>query len=297
MENFSSLPSSTISTKKTTLHGSVRQPVSCEPCRRRKIKCSRSKPPCDTCRRRNCAENCVYKGARNDPILVDGSNDNRELLLRISNLESMLQQHTGLPVPSPLDQTSNRLLSPPVELTQPQQSQDSPETVSFLSTADSPSQYPSSSASSSSRGIGSLRTSSNANVRYESPTTQWNSVLANTSLSLSATLLDNEDEGPNESSFPFSSSKNVSLDELLALLPPMQQCDYLKNTYFAVFSPVHKLLQHRCCCAPSNMCSCSTYFMTRHFTLSMRAFSRTRHLCRYRGWQSFLFSYPWPSLL
>jgi hypothetical protein len=38
--------------------------------------------------------------------------------------------------------------------------------------------------------------------------------------------------------FPFISSPVPSTEELIAQLPPMQQCDYLKDTYFKVFSPV-----------------------------------------------------------
>jgi hypothetical protein len=37
--------------------------------------------------------------------------------------------------------------------------------------------------------------------------------------------------------FPFATSGTSTFDELLALLPPMRQCDYLVNTYFTVFSP------------------------------------------------------------
>ncbi|KAI5816665.1 fungal-specific transcription factor domain-containing protein [Pyronema omphalodes] len=85
---------------------SVRQPLSCEPCRSRKLKCSRS-IPCDTCKRRRCTQNCFYKrntrlvgGATTStqqvPISLDLQHgipgNNEELLNRIRNLEDLVKR-------------------------------------------------------------------------------------------------------------------------------------------------------------------------------------------------------------
>lgn len=85
---------------------SVRQPLSCEPCRSRKLKCSRS-IPCDTCKRRRCTQNCFYK--RNTRVVGGATTfvqqtptplelqhgipgNNEELLDRIRNLEDLVRK-------------------------------------------------------------------------------------------------------------------------------------------------------------------------------------------------------------
>lgn len=46
------------------------------------------------------------------------------------------------------------------------------------------------------------------------------------------------DAGVLTNGFPFSLAPIPSLDDLLSILPPSQQCDYLKDMYFSVYSPV-----------------------------------------------------------
>lgn len=98
---------------------SVRQPVSCEPCRRRKIKCSRTQPPCTTCQRRGCASSCVYAGRHDVPVNHSGSSSlaNEELLARITNLENILTKKASLGAQIPLESVRSemQMLSPPVE--------------------------------------------------------------------------------------------------------------------------------------------------------------------------------------
>lgn len=65
-------------------------------------------------------------------------------------------------------------------------------------------------------------------------------MLANTGIT--APLLDDRKDD-HESGFPFSSSAAPSFDDLLVLLPPMQQCDILKRQYFEVFSPVGNVIE------------------------------------------------------
>lgn len=219
--------------------GSVRQPVSCEPCRRRKIKCSRTRPPCETCQRRGVVDSCVYKKTHDETLSSVTAAPNEELLNRINNLEILLRKYTGTQIPNSAGagQLTSSMLSPPMEYRQPVEP--SPLPSSF--TSESPSQISYSSEPIKSmppRRLGVLTTSPTGNVRYEAQSSQWTSVLANTSLSnLTPALDDSEDSVPG-SGFPFTSSPPSSMEELLAVLPPTQQCNYLKDIYFVVFSPV-----------------------------------------------------------
>lgn len=214
--------------------GSVRQPVSCEPCRRRKIKCSRSRPPCDTCRRRRCPDSCVYKAPRDSSPLIQDYNSNSELLDRISNLENLLRKHTSAvakPLPGGAEKFTGQIRSPPIEpgpLFQP-----SPESLISESASTQISNE-----STSSRGVGALSTCQNGNVRYQPHSSQWRSILANTHFSIGTPSLEDSDESRLEIGFPFTTAASPSEEELLSILPPAQHCDYLKERYFTVFSPV-----------------------------------------------------------
>lgn len=210
---------------------SVRQPVSCEPCRHRKIKCSRTRPFCDTCRRRGCVNRCVYKGTRDTDVTLPQSSSNAELLNRINNLEQLLRQHTNVTaggndgqlsdsIPSPLDSGQNSQLSPESLESEP----------SYRSAVFS--------RHSSSTGHGFLTSTPEGNLRYEPRTSQWTSVLANTNLSIATPSLEDQDSTGMSFGFPFEASAVSTIDEIQLTIPPMQQCDYLKNQYFAVFSPV-----------------------------------------------------------
>jgi len=213
---------------------SARQPVSCEPCRHRKIKCSRTKPTCETCVRRRCSERCVYKNVREGDSQVPAPSSNDELLNRISNLEQLLRKHTGADIPGRLGGYS-AMPSPPTETGR--DSQFSPES-SLSESLHQP--YSSDYQSPLSGGV--LTSSSSGNVRYEPRPSQWTSILANTNLSIETPSLDDQEDTILDCGFPFTGAPASSSDELLALLPPTQQCDYLKNQYFAVFSPVSFIL-------------------------------------------------------
>ena len=205
--------------------------MSCEPCRRRKIKCSRTRPPCDTCRRRGCGDSCVYKGSREDSSTASHAAGNEELLNRICNLENLLRQQTGAQIPRVNGGLETSIPSPPTDSVQSFRL--SPES----STSENQT-YLSDSPGLSSHGVGVLTSTPNGNVRYEPRSSQWASVLANTSLSTRTPSLEVEDNARDLYGFPFTTSAIPTIDDLLSLLPPMQQCDYLKNTYFTVFSPV-----------------------------------------------------------
>lgn len=232
---------------------SARQSVSCEPCRQRKIKCSRTKPVCDTCQRRRCVDRCVYKSVRDGDIASYTTSPNEDLLNRISNLEQLLGKYTGAEIPARVEDYS-MMPSPPVEMGQ--NSQLSPDSlVSDNAHQTFPSDYQSPLS-------GVLTSTPSGNVQYEPRSSQWTSVLANTNLSIDTPSLDDHEDSSITFGFPFVDTTAPSCDELLSLLPPMQQCDYLKNQYFAVFSPV---------CAPSSTSIPANTFSS--FTSSMTPLS------------------------
>jgi hypothetical protein len=198
--------------------GSVRQPVSCEPCRRRKIGCSRTRAPCDTCCRRGCADHYVYKGSREDFIPAGLNAPNQELLDRISNLEALLKTHTATGRENSIARNeginTGPMLSPPME---PVQSFHlSP--GSFTSESSSHPSYPSERAGADRVRV--LASSPNGNVRYEPRSSQWTAVLANTGLSIATPCLEDQDDSIYSSGFLFISSSIASMDEQLSILPP-----------------------------------------------------------------------------
>ena len=159
---------------------------------------------------------------------------NEELLNRISNLEALLVRQSSSQAfeMGYGDRCSSNLISTPRESRQ--MGQLSP--ASIISDNSSPSTV--ALPERPSYGIGALKTTGDGNVRYEPNLSQWTSVLANTSLSTSTTSIVDADAGVLTNGFPFSCGPVPSLDDLLAILPPSQQCDYLKDMYFSVFSPV-----------------------------------------------------------
>lgn len=96
-----------------------RIPISCEPCRLRKIRCSRPRgpPPCETCVRRNIASRCQYadrqhvhppapQDALPSPISERSASNpstslsNEDLAARVANLEAVIQGRAkGLQIP------------------------------------------------------------------------------------------------------------------------------------------------------------------------------------------------------
>lgn len=223
----------------------VRQPVSCEPCRRRKIKCSRTRPPCETCRRRGCASSCFYTGSRDYTQYNNNSTFNKELLDRVASLEMQLEKYSGANIDASSNaigerkedrDVHNTILSPPEEPTAgtPQYNA-MPESISSPSTSSRLENAPP-----TPRNTGVLTTLPNGNVHYSPQISQWNSVLVNTNFAIELPSLDDADDSPPaDVGFPFSASaSSISIDGLLSILPPTRQCTYLKDMYFSVLSPV-----------------------------------------------------------
>jgi hypothetical protein len=71
-------------------HTTPRQPLSCENCRKRKIKCQSGQVPCATCVKRGHAQTCYYK--RNADVPQHSHPNESELLHRVRNLEDLLKQ-------------------------------------------------------------------------------------------------------------------------------------------------------------------------------------------------------------
>ena len=219
-----------LSNSKSKERGSVRQPVSCEPCRKRKIKCSRDSQPCQTClRRRVASDQCVYKGSREESPLQISNSTHQQLVDRIGNLERLLKHHTGSEIPIANGESSS-ILSPLIESYQHLQSLPNSFTSELNLETSNPTEH--------TDRLGVLTSTGNGNVRYEPRASQWTSVLTNTGLSVDTPLLDDGNDTDLSSGFPFTSSSVPSKDELLSILPPIQHCDYLKDSYFKVFSPV-----------------------------------------------------------
>lgn len=207
-----------------------RMPLSCEPCRDRKIRCPRtsSSPggPCGTCVRRGVpADECVFLrdvyGRRASrprtpgaPAVADESREatNSELLERIRKLESLV-----------VGNASNSALQFPAEAP----TASPPLQGSGDGHAGTPA------ASCASRG--SLVKSASGHERYEPLSSKWSSVLASSPMGDGVTVdALTPDSG---SGFPFTMGR-LQLDDILSALPAMSHCDELKDVYMTVFAPV-----------------------------------------------------------
>lgn len=215
----------------------IRQPINCEPCRKRKIRCSRNGVPCDTCERRGCSSRCTYlrpdssgstqlRSESSGPV-CSGPN-NTELLSRIHSLEAMMQQHLGA-------QYLNNGQKPP---------RGSSAMNPTVEPDDSSRQEPLSpeSFTASPRAVGTLNVSETGDMQYEPRSSQWMSVIANPSIQASINCI-TDGLGYDLGAFPFDAGGVATRKDLLAILPPRRQCDQLKDVYFKVFSPVYSSIE------------------------------------------------------
>jgi hypothetical protein len=214
---------------------SKRLPISCEPCRKRKIKCPRDRRPCQTCVRRGLhPEECIYLGRPRLSSEVSPSpgdtNIQQELLDRMRNLESLVQKQIG---EEPGLQQKNSPMSPPstVVSSTAKSSTSSSAPTSIDSVSSASYQYH------ASGNVGCLNVSASGHVRYAPLASQWNSVFAKSSVGDSLDVDDDLlDDGDLE--LPFFSHGKTTRRDLLALLPPGPYCDLLKDVFLKVFSPV-----------------------------------------------------------
>jgi hypothetical protein len=212
----------------------IRQPINCEPCRKRKIRCSRNGVPCDTCERRGCSSRCTYlrpgdSGSaqlRTDgPAPISSGPNNAELLNRINSLETIMQRHMGAQYLNNGQNPSrgSSAVMPTTEQDDPSR-REPPSPESFTT---------------SPRAVGTLNISETGDVQYEPRSSQWMSVIANPSIQASINCITDGVEY-DLGAFPFEASGVTTRKDLLAVLPPTRQCNQLKDVYFKVFSPVHK---------------------------------------------------------
>jgi hypothetical protein len=213
---------------------SRRQPLSCEPCRKRKIRCSRDRTPCEACVRRGYSQSCVY--VRQDLLgnthSHDCSSSSEELIERIRSLEALLHQHIGSSSPSAALGQSN--LSPtalPSAGSIPERSP--PE----LTPTRSPPLLP--------QIPGVLRSTQSGYQQYEPRLSQWKSVVPNATLDAIGDV--NVHANHEITGFPFEGNAVLDRKILLASLPPARQCDELLEVYFRVFSPVRCMTSDRLC--------------------------------------------------
>ena len=227
---------------------SIRQPISCEPCRKRKTRCSRTRVPCEACQRRGYSSQCTYQ--RPHDVTLDrarassrASSPSRlyrdELVNRICSLESLLQSHIGAQCAP--DSTHQNIAAPVTA---------AGSSCTRVSTTDQLPQFPLENLPPSPESLiclpynnGTLHILENEYVQYEPRSSQWTSVL--TDLSIQASL-PGEAGNLQEGSFPFTSSPTVGRRELLGILPPIPYCDRLKDVYFNIFSPVQPPRYFRC---------------------------------------------------
>lgn len=209
-----------------------RMPLSCEPCRERKIKCprntNRGRGPCETCVRRGIpSSECVYlrdQWPRRHNQPAAGAVDNSELVARIDRLEELLRQSVSNSANQPQEPVSN-LPSPESSLPQSAGSFTGRNEVSPLKGVPSSSIAP---------PAGIIIRYESGHEKFEPSSSRWSSILRdNPNVNGIKTDLDGNDIG----SMPFTTS-TATIAELLDLLPPTSHCDELKRTYFDVFSPV-----------------------------------------------------------
>ena len=191
-------------------HTTPRQPLSCENCRKRKIKCLSGQVPCATCVKRGHAQTCYYKRNANGPRHTHPNES--ELLQRVRNLEDLLKQQIAQNALSP----SNR-------------GRDSPSTRSNDSSHGFESESPS--MNTRARQTGTVETSATGYQQFVPYHSTLDAKLVNE-------LTESFPSPLSASNFPFTSDTTNSRSTLLDMLPPLRQCDEMKVIFFEVFSPV-----------------------------------------------------------
>ncbi|KAF3892482.1 C6 zinc finger domain-containing protein [Trichophyton interdigitale] len=235
----------------TTTHTSKRLPVSCEPCRKRKIRCPRNGPPCDTCIRRGLGmADCFFLGQSRNQLNASSAESSKivqqELLQRIRNLEDLLKKHVGAHAIVGGGQAGqDEPVSPPTTNASAGTEADCGSNKSF---SNSNNKHNNNNDNNSSdlpqsllQNVGSLSISPQGHVRFEPQSSKLDFHLAQ----ISASEYRNQVNSVNEekpSGFPFGCDDPASRDRLLARLPPSRYCDALKDTYFRVFSPLFHIL-------------------------------------------------------
>jgi hypothetical protein len=85
---------------------------------------------------------------------------------------------------------------------------------------------------------GTLSMSDRGHVQFNPHGSQWSSVLKDDSTTVASVANFEYDDDESAADFPFNLAACTKPEDLLAALPPVRQCDALKNAYFDVFAPV-----------------------------------------------------------
>ncbi|KAJ5974102.1 hypothetical protein N7481_011312 [Penicillium waksmanii] len=211
-----------------------RLPLSCENCRRRKIRCLGSGVPCDTCRKRGVASSCQFKRDVEQNPQPERHETNQDILLqRISDLERLLIQNIELTSTS---NAHNHALRSPVSHDDLPQSQDDTSEIPVSKyTYD---HYSFRRNIESQRGeVGSIITSSSGHVRYVPYSTSRDPDVFHS--------LQNRSQVESPSGVCLFTDILPSTQSLLDILPPFRHCDDLLVVFFDVFSPLFHILHDR----------------------------------------------------
>ncbi|KAF7595056.1 hypothetical protein BBP40_007459 [Aspergillus hancockii] len=171
----------------------------------------------------SCAEDCVYLGQprlSSEPTVAADATFQKELLVRIRNLEDTLHKQAGFYMS---DSVSPQM---------------SPSAAGSFSEPDSTIGFGQSDTRSPLLGnFGTLQSFPSGYVRYLPLASKWGSVTGSPLQDVDADIPEDDDD----LQIPFARN-SVSKEELLAVLPPGRYCDALKDVYFRVFSPMFHIL-------------------------------------------------------
>ncbi|CAI7568445.1 unnamed protein product [Penicillium pancosmium] len=208
-----------------------RLPLSCENCRRRKIRCLGSGVPCDTCRKRGVASSCQFKrDVEQNPHPERHETKQDTLLQRISDLESLLIRNIELTSTS---NAHNHALRSPVSYNDlpPSQDETSETTVSEY-TYD---HHSNRTDIESQRGeVGRIIASSSGHVRFVPYSTSRDPDIFHS--------LQNRSQLESPSGVSLFTDTLPTTQSLLDMLPPFRHCDDLLTVFFDVFSPLFHIL-------------------------------------------------------
>jgi hypothetical protein len=200
-----------------------RLPISCEPCRSRKIRCPRDSVPCGTCRRRgvppsHCSFAQVPQAVAAPLSPISGGRSSAATSTTDENLADRVARLEGLLVAQQRQLSQSEQTYGQVQFMTP-----SSESRDYGQARRAPSQFE-----------GVLQTSASGHVRF---IPCWPAIEPEESHT--------SHHGQLERTSPFGSTYDtggMQLNDLLSLLPPRTLCAKLKDVYFASFAPLFHIL-------------------------------------------------------
>jgi hypothetical protein len=187
-----------------------RQPVSCQSCRTRKLKCDR-KCPCETCIKRGDADACSFGSARSTTGSKNGLSQNAKAHDRIRHLEDLVMQMMEQTPPRSDGNSASMSSNGPPSISP------YPSPLDPVLTA---------------RTDGHMQVQGNES-RYTG-STHWTTILDSIQ-ELKNVIATEDSDQPTEASDPdtlFGASRPPSLAKVLQTLPPKVEVDRLLSIYF-----------------------------------------------------------------